>query len=417
MTIGQTIAAQRRKLGLSQEQLGEKMGVTRQSISKWESDAALPELEKLIALSRLFQMPVGQLLGIEEPTAPEEQPAPEPVEVQQLAERIAGEYLRQQPRPRRWVRWASLALVIGLALGLWQTSGRLSDLEENYRNLQFTLSDLRSSVNQLSGLPSSLQQLLAEQASLTLNQSAEILSIDPAAGTVTFALSAQPKEYRPDYTARFYSLDEQGRRTEVSTDYDGTRVTARLTAPLTQSCEVYLTLCAPDGTESSQLVDWFSALWGSSTCLPYVDDTGLLFTDCTPGTPFRFTRQEPAICSVPDRPALADLLTQEIHAVSVRAELWQDGKKLADCPPLSGDPANWGPPRLENASRYAFQLPEIPVTMEANSWIGVVFLVTDKLGRISTSGEFFTIQDDMLLFAPDGSEAIWAEIDAAMGLR
>ena len=94
MTIGQTIAAQRRKLGLSQEQLGEKMGVTRQSISKWESDAALPELEKLIALSRLFQMPVGQLLGIEEPTAPEEQPAPEPVEVQQLAERIAGEYLR-----------------------------------------------------------------------------------------------------------------------------------------------------------------------------------------------------------------------------------------------------------------------------------------------------------------------------------
>lgn len=50
MTIGQTIAAERRKLG-------EKMGVTRQSISKWESDAALPELEKLIALSRLFRMP------------------------------------------------------------------------------------------------------------------------------------------------------------------------------------------------------------------------------------------------------------------------------------------------------------------------------------------------------------------------
>ena len=118
---------------------------------------------------------------------------------------------------------------------------------------------------------------------------------------------------------------------------------------------------------------------------------------------------------MPDRPALADLLTQEVHAVSVRAELWQDGKKLADCPPLSGDLANWGPPRLENASRYAFQLPEIPVTMEADSWIGVVFLATDNLGRISTSGEFFTIQDNMLLFAPDGSEAIWAEINAAMG--
>ena len=162
MTIGQTIAAERRKLGLSQEQLGEKMGVTRQSISKWESDAALPELEKLIALSRLFRMPVGQLLGIEEPAAPETEsaPAPEPVEVQQLAERIAGEYLRQQPKPRRWPRWVSLALIIGLGLGLWQTSQRLSNLEQNYWSLQSSLGALRSSVSQLQDLPSSIRQLL-----------------------------------------------------------------------------------------------------------------------------------------------------------------------------------------------------------------------------------------------------------------
>ena len=166
MTIGQTIAAERRKLGLSQEQLGEKMGVTRQSISKWESDAALPELEKLIALSRLFRMPVGQLLGIEEPAAPETEsaPAPEPAEVQQLAERIAGEYLRQQPKPRRWPRWVSLALIFGLALGLWQTSRRLSNLEQNYWSLQSSLGALRSSVSQLQDLPSSIRQLLEDVA-------------------------------------------------------------------------------------------------------------------------------------------------------------------------------------------------------------------------------------------------------------
>ncbi|MEI3580067.1 MAG: hypothetical protein V8Q30_08800 [Acutalibacteraceae bacterium] len=34
------------------------------------------------------------------------------------------------------------------------------------------------------------------------------------------------------------------------------------------------------------------------------------------------------------------------------------------------------------------------VTMEADSWIGVVFIVTDNLGRTSTNGEFFTIQND-----------------------
>lgn len=45
MTIGQRIAQRRKALGLSQEQLGAQLGVSRQAIYKWESDAALPEIE------------------------------------------------------------------------------------------------------------------------------------------------------------------------------------------------------------------------------------------------------------------------------------------------------------------------------------------------------------------------------------
>ena len=66
VTIGQRIAELRRQNGLSQEALGEALGVTRQSISKWESDGALPEVEKLVAMSRLFGVSVGALLGVEE---------------------------------------------------------------------------------------------------------------------------------------------------------------------------------------------------------------------------------------------------------------------------------------------------------------------------------------------------------------
>ena len=43
MTIGQRIAQKRKELGLSQEALGERLGVSRQSIYKWEADAALPD--------------------------------------------------------------------------------------------------------------------------------------------------------------------------------------------------------------------------------------------------------------------------------------------------------------------------------------------------------------------------------------
>ena len=53
MTIGNRISQKRKELGLSQEALGEQLGVSRQSIYKWESDSSLPEIEKLIALSGL----------------------------------------------------------------------------------------------------------------------------------------------------------------------------------------------------------------------------------------------------------------------------------------------------------------------------------------------------------------------------
>ena len=58
MTTGQRIAAKRKERELSQESLGAELGVSRQTVYKWESDTSLPEIEKLVALSRLFQVPV-----------------------------------------------------------------------------------------------------------------------------------------------------------------------------------------------------------------------------------------------------------------------------------------------------------------------------------------------------------------------
>ena len=65
-TLGARIAAHRKRLSLTQEALGEKLGVSRQAIYKWEQDAAVPEIDKLISLSRLFDVSLGSLLGLEE---------------------------------------------------------------------------------------------------------------------------------------------------------------------------------------------------------------------------------------------------------------------------------------------------------------------------------------------------------------
>ena len=66
MTLGQRIQALRKEKGLSQEALGEALGVSRQAVSQWEADASLPELDKLVGLSRLFGLPLGDLLQLEE---------------------------------------------------------------------------------------------------------------------------------------------------------------------------------------------------------------------------------------------------------------------------------------------------------------------------------------------------------------
>lgn len=61
--LSENIYALRRKSGLSQEQLAEKIGVSRQAISKWEGGLSVPELDKLRALSEYFHVTIDELTG------------------------------------------------------------------------------------------------------------------------------------------------------------------------------------------------------------------------------------------------------------------------------------------------------------------------------------------------------------------
>ena len=62
MSISDKISNLRKENGLSQEMLAEKLGVSRQSVSKWESDTALPDTDKIIAMSELFGVSTDYLL-------------------------------------------------------------------------------------------------------------------------------------------------------------------------------------------------------------------------------------------------------------------------------------------------------------------------------------------------------------------
>jgi len=75
MTLGQRISQYRKNLGISQEALGERLGVSRQAVSKWETGAATPDMENLLALAREFGVSVAELTGTPEIVSAPEQPA------------------------------------------------------------------------------------------------------------------------------------------------------------------------------------------------------------------------------------------------------------------------------------------------------------------------------------------------------
>lgn len=66
MSLGKQIAKQRKLHQLSQEQLANKMKVSRQTIARWESDITVPDYNKIIDLSKVFGISVNELLAIQE---------------------------------------------------------------------------------------------------------------------------------------------------------------------------------------------------------------------------------------------------------------------------------------------------------------------------------------------------------------
>ena len=129
MTLGQRISGYRKALGISQEELGARLGVSRQAVSKWETGAAVPDMENLLSLAREFGVSVAELTQTPEPPAETGGAAP--------AGGVGGAALAPSHRRRGW--WIGLALILVLlifmagtliVLGIRSTAGQVSDIPE-----------------------------------------------------------------------------------------------------------------------------------------------------------------------------------------------------------------------------------------------------------------------------------------------
>ncbi len=76
MKLSEKILRHRKQLGLSQEELAVRLGVTRQAVSKWELGTSVPELDTLLALARTFGVTTDYLLSDGDPV-PQQPASPE----------------------------------------------------------------------------------------------------------------------------------------------------------------------------------------------------------------------------------------------------------------------------------------------------------------------------------------------------
>lgn len=375
MSIGQRIAQKRKELGLSQEALGEELGVSRQAIYKWESDGAVPEVEKLVQLSRRFGVSVGWLLGVEDEPPEGADSADSELNEQQLkmVEEIVSRYLAAQGKPAEAPakpkrRWITVLAAVALVLAAWNLFSRLNQLDQQYSNLQNSVNQVYSTVNgQIGSISSRVEEVLKTQNRLTAEYDTELAETDPGTNTARFTVYAVPKTYVPGMRAEFIA-ESGGETVTLSCDEaERQRFSGEITCPLTDDISLSVVFIRPDGTRETQLLDNYDGLARNS--YPDVMVTGYSF--------FGEELKDGVLTMGPTRHAIVRIdaaYVGDATVKSVQVGLFLNRK-------LVGWGAAAEPPWELDPDETYYLLPNVKLTMELGDRLEVAALVTDSYGR------------------------------------
>ena len=412
MDIGQRIAQKRKELGLSQEALGERLGVSRQSIYKWESDTALPEVEKLIALAKLFGVSIGWLLGVEEAAVSSDSGELTPAQLAMVQE-IVDRYVAAMPQPKPRRRWPIVLAAVVLFFSIFNLFEELDMLQMRQDSILNDISRVESSVDrQINGISGRLEEILKAQNALTADYGTELAALDLAANTAGFSLYAVPKTYVEGMTVEF--LAENGQTSSRCTAQSGQggsaqRFSADLSIPLTDTVALSAIFITPDGQRQTQLLDVYEGLYSAS--LPTVElNSNFMWMDAPEGivtlgadSHERYVWDHaPAVPTQVLTPgSIGQVLQKPVEIREIRVGLFKNQQLLAWAEPC---------PKPDSFSGFEdqdfYRLPEISVPMTAEDILQVAAVVEDVYGRrtIAPDRPFILDTEDMELTTPSYSE-------------
>ena len=174
MTIGEKIYTLRTKNGMTQEQLAEKMGVSRQAISKWESDVSVPELGKLKSLANLFRVTLDELMG------------------QELVEETVVKEIEERPKKTNKnkilniIQMGQAVAIILLGIALIVQAAMIGELKGN---ISYLMSENARLASLITYTPTETEVYTFEELNFELGE------INEENKTIMFSVSCIPKEF------------------------------------------------------------------------------------------------------------------------------------------------------------------------------------------------------------------------------
>lgn len=397
MTTGQRIAQKRKEAGLSQETLGAELGVSRQSIYKWESDTALPEIDKLVALSRRFGVTVGWLLGVEE--APETSSAPDSGELTdaqlKMVEEITARYIAALPAPKPRKKWP---YVLAALMVLYAAHRAYQSIDRQFDGVYSRIGQMDSSMsNQVYSISGQVEEILKQQNSLTVDYGIELVSADLVKNSVTFSVYAVPKTYVEGMRVEF-SVDNghsSNSKTVLSEpDQNGQPVSekfsAELTCELTDDISITAVFVMPDGTRQTQPLQTYSGLYSGS--LP--DVASLVDADLQGRAQIengKLTLPDAMEYALTLNTKLDNILIPRAEAVSIRVGLFKNQRLVAWAEPISADEQTRYQ-GFDNATFYRLEPLSFPFA--AGDILESAAVLTDEYGREVICPDWFPLTLD-----------------------
>lgn len=219
MDLGTRIQTLRKQQGLSQEELADRLGLSRQAIGKWETGGSMPSIDNLLELSEILDTTVDYLLTGRAPAFPEDAlrddavpqedapghaAAPQTISLDALKELLSER--QTVPRWKKYLRWAIMglaaaALVASLCL-LGYHSQRLDALESRFSDAQSHIARLDG---QLAGIHTDTSYPAAQPDSILSAYDYGHGAYDEETDTAILRLSATPKTLTED-TRLFFVL-------------------------------------------------------------------------------------------------------------------------------------------------------------------------------------------------------------------